>query len=81
LADEVKATQRHDGCLFCDVARKDADYFIEGPYGSGICGDCVGYLMSTTAIDDRTLFENHVERARRFGDNNDAARTARNEKQ
>jgi len=34
--------------------------------------------MSTTAIDDRSLFENHVERARRFGD--DAARAVRNEK-
>ena len=59
---------------------KDADYFIAGPYGSGICGGCVGYLMSVTAIDDRTLFELHVEKARTFGDNNDAERAARNEK-
>jgi len=78
MADHEEPQVEPPACLFCEVTSRDADYFIAGPYTSGICGECVGYLMSTTAIDDRSLFENHVERARRFGD--DAARAVRNEK-
>jgi hypothetical protein len=65
-------------CVFCERDYREADFFIVAAEpDQGICDECVGYVMAVIAIDDRARFENYVEQARMYAENNDMMRTMR----
>jgi hypothetical protein len=72
--DAAKST-----CYWCGTVEGEgeAGLFIVHDDISGVCDRCVGYLMSVLAIDMRDVFENYVDTARDYSDNNATAREMR----
>ena len=72
--DQTEPDLEEPTCLFCKALSSLTNFFVCGPEYSGICDECVGYLMNWTAIDNVGRFERQVEVARTYAKNNDELR-------